>query len=251
MNTEESGYANPPIRQAALEVNFTSPEEGIIALLPDLRQKLADVFPESRDRNLNHVTASKDHPISSKSELNGTQLRSLERSQLAKIGPEGIVVTQIGKYPGWEIFCDAAMRCIDACAEVMPSITYDLLSLRYINQLIVPIPCNLAQFLRIYPQTPDDLDIGSFGEFNTQLEFVAKDPKYGITIRQGVLPNSSETVGALLLDIEVYTRDLESQRLMRHGDETDRLWLTFSDIRNLKNLVFEQSITDEMRALFR
>lgn len=251
VSPKASGYANPPVVQAALEVSFTSPENGIVELLPELRQKLADAFPQFRDRTLNQASASNEASISSSSELNGTQLRSVERSQLAEIGPEGVTVTQVGHYQGWDELRTAATRCIDACAELLPEANFDQLSLRYINQIAVPVPCELSQFLQIYPQTPNDLEFGTFGDFNTQLEFVGKDHRYGITIRQGVLPNISEAKGALLLDIEVYTRDLRSQRLTKSDEETDTLWPTFSEMRALKNIVFEQSITDETRRLFR
>lgn len=126
-------------------------------------------------------------------------------------------------------------------------VLYRTVRLRYINRLLLPTQggrVELNDYLRVGPRSPDDRRFSSAG-FLSQQSMLDNVTGAHVNVVLTTQPRASAEALPVIFDIEVF------QPLLSEPGEWTALSVKIAELRALKNLVFEQSLTEPCSSLYR
>lgn len=147
-------------------------------------------------------------------------------------------------YQDWDRFSATAKQFWETfAAHFRPERVSDI-HLRYLNRIEIPMPlAALPNYLSLYPKVPEGIDTGSSGYL---LRVSLSDPSVPalayVTQRSEYDPVHGMV--PVVFDIDV-------SRVCDFTVADEELWLSIERLRDYKNRLFFESITEETRALFR
>jgi uncharacterized protein (TIGR04255 family) len=152
----------------------------------------------------------------------------------------GFAFHRLNPYETWEPFRTEARRLWELyCAAVGP---VDVLRIgaRYINQLAFPAGRELSEYLQVYPLT--DSVSRALSGYGMNATIPIDDMEDGVLfLQQALLPPDSPEMAKLLLDIQVqFPRNNALE-----------LWDQIERIRPIKNRIFNDCITPQMKESLR
>lgn len=240
-------YPNAPIAEAVLEVRISELGEADFAAV----MRLVDAQYPRRDETAFIGAEIESGPLGVATRatrtLNGVRLASDDGLQIVQLRNNGFAFSRLAPYEDWGTFYAEARRLwflyLDSISD---SVEPTRIALRFINQIAVPAgPVDIDDYLRTRPEISEDIPNATSGYF---LSLDIELPMYEASVRitETVLgPNEEDQRTRLVLDIDVFREHIPSAF---SADEMDAI---FAKLRNAKNLVFEASITDNARSLFR
>lgn len=240
-------YKNPPITEAVIGINFTSPlsEKELAAF----NQKLGRIYPDQQvipnvsftfDINENNFTSPNTQTTTEDSYRlsrdNSTQITILTRA--------AFLLSQLAPYQGWDSISN---RFAEAWAIKTRAIGFKEIArvgMRYINRIDIPLKDDVIvneDYLNIYPYLPKSL--GNMNAYAIQASLPLDKIACNLTINSAVV--SSPIIGHLsfVIDIDISTVGNTPQ-------SDDDIFKLLNEIRLEKNRVFEECITDNARKLF-
>ncbi len=175
----------------------------------------------------------------------GWEFRTAAGDVVLIVDREKVLFSQLAPYPGWEVFRSRVQRDWEWARKTIGIHPIGRVAIRTINRIDVPSQMyQPVQYLTTLPTVPPSLGV-SLDAFTIQVELaVSEDAKRRVRINAGsisemVVPNH----GSLLLDIDLWDDEGQPMRL-------ESAWAQLEELRNLKNHIFEQCITDAARELF-
>ncbi len=241
-------YANAPIREAMVIIQLELPEQADVEELRHLARELPSgyrLFQQRREAEGHfHFEQSGAVSVAAKQQVAGFVYRSADDKYILQALRDFFLFSRLAPYPHWEVFRDEARRVWEAYRRHVNPRKLLKLGLRYINQIDIPeIPGQVEQYFRLYPATPPELAEPLTGLF-MQLRSPQPSVRGELIVNQVLVPPARQGVVSIVLDIELdRTQDVPQT-------EPD-IWQTFEQLRKRKNEVFEASITDRARELFR
>lgn len=239
-------YIKAPILEAALEFRWSSPRS-IDALDAALKSSVYDDFEERKPRF--QVRASIDiakEKVVHERERQGFELALRDGSERILLEKERFVFIQSAPYDRWDYFRSRALGCLEPSIEKLEIAEFSRVGLRFVNRIDAPhtseAGCESDDYITVQFNGPRH-DKGVIEEF--QMRVVKPTEKDGISYALAVattpspLPNHS----GILLDIDVFTK----RSVPSYGEE---LLQILNDMREEKNEIFEECITDKTRSLF-
>ena len=244
---------SPPIKEAvvALTTNDVSPSRltelmgckdrlGMLAAtVRPIRQKTVTVHFEGADNT--HDEASGDDEGT---ELIGYRFESEDGSYVLQMKKDGVVVSQVKNYEGWEKFLDVARiawGCFhDTCAPDLVKRT----ATRFINEIRVPCAdkCDLEGYVNIKSALPTGIQIEPVSHLHQYTFRYSKD--VNINLVEVVLQMQEENVIPVIVDTDVFTH---TEYLSESGD----FWNRLDEFRGIKNEMFIAHVTDKaLKELF-
>lgn len=164
------------------------------------------------------------------------------------IRDRSVVYARLAPYPGWDVFFAEAS---DAFRRVRGRLGYRpvrRVGARYVNRIDIPKgpdapPLRYNDYLAFGPPSTSLLGMNSPTNYLVQCDFFPDSGWAKAIVRSGTQTPALIRHASLLLDIDVFVdtavpqQEAEIEALMHR-------------LRDLKNRVFEDCITDEARALF-
>ena len=239
---------NAPITEAIIDLRVRLPSEFQIEKFSSLRETLHDQYQDVEERRLSKVAFDMEagKPVVQPPEDKGIEaylFKSADNTKVAQFRKDGFTFSRLKPYTSWEdILAEAKNLWKLYVATASPELVTRI-AVRYINQLNIPLPIDdFARYLTVPPRVPVNVpqDVSSFFS-----RVVVHDLEQDIAanIIQVLQGSSMPNHVAIILDIDVY-KQKES------GFEESDIWLTFERLRDLKNRIFFDSVTEETVSLY-
>jgi uncharacterized protein (TIGR04255 family) len=239
-------YPKAPITEALIEVQFGVAQG--IGTLQKASKQLGEFYPsEEMLQNIEfRVDAANPKNSEARVDENARSYRRMSAnvSELVLLMPSSFVVSQLAPYPGWQIFLERFSRDWQIWKRIVGYVKISRVGVRYINRLDIPSgkgSIRPADYLNVYVKTPE-----LFGEhraYGCQAEMVLDSSNFKLILNSGGVPSPLAAHTSLLLDIDIIKDDDPPQK-------DDELIAVLSSIRESKNMVFENLVTDAARELF-
>lgn len=236
--------AHPPIEQAAIEVIVTPPQvdfadlDKVVAALAADYPKKTDIRRQAIQVQLAHA----DGPQGQFEDLGqfGWQLFSNDGRRGIQVRTDGVLLTQRGEYEDWESCYEDFHKAVVTYFEALKPERVRRASSRFINKLELKPGVAIEDLIKVPLPMPTGFDDVKIANMASRISF--QDPETGL---QGTLILMADGAQpALILDIDV--ADLEPGPLSA-TDLKDR----FDRLREFKNRIFRQSLTDKQLEVYR
>lgn len=213
--------------------------------LRDFSQRYLSSLPNVNDMHSLQIGVSTTTPLSLAQQPIGVRLATEGNKKVLALRTNGFAFELGAPYPTWEEFsAEASKYWSEYVREFHPS-SVTRYAVRYINRIVIPeAPIEADKYFNLRPEIPDDLDV-KVDQLFMQLRF--KVPKFGddilVTSNVGLAEPTDPTKMNFILDFDVVGTN--------HLPIVDSvIFEHLNKLRDLKNELFELSITDDTRRLF-
>lgn len=237
-------YPAPPIVEAVVQIHYSEPLKKPVSA--KLLKRLTSAYANNvlvqgvsanvdfQNRQTNFVDADPQ-----------VRLSSDDQADVLIVQPDALTWSRLAPYQGWDALLERVARDFDVANSLAGYRKIDRLGVRYINRIDVPTTAsNLSHYedyIRIHLSLPPFLDV--INGYAWRFEKVFPDEGFIAIIQStSVLPVIPRT-SPFIFDIDVTC----SQNLpVKREDVLAKL----NEMRELKNNIFELSMTDKARIAF-
>jgi len=237
-------YSKPPIVEAVIDFSFG--EFFGSRDMERLRDRFKREYPSIHDQFAVQVKVENGSAQASSAERVGFRMSSKEGNDVLVIGSQNIVTSRLARYEGWNGLYQRAQKNLAICRKIIGNKRLSKVGLRYINRFDIDLVELKSGFIEDYVKVytmPGNLIGFDLKGFNNVFEAI--DPVTAFMIRVGSY--SSQPV---LIDHAAYILDIDVIN-MTPSLNFDLVEEQLEKMRELKNRIFEASITDKMRAAIR
>nr|WP_299503204.1 TIGR04255 family protein [uncultured Rhizobium sp.] len=233
-------YSRPPITESVIELRFS--EEIDFETIVKRSIKFKRNYPNEL-KNFDVVGEFSEKGVFGKSVEVGLRLSSKDELEVLSINKNSLMVSHLAPYPGWNKFSARFHRDFDLFTELFGRRSFTRAGMRYINRLDVPLGASdERKFINVYPHLPD-FGASNTGTFAMTSTFELAEQGLGVTLQSATVESPVPRCTSLVIDIDVFAAtDLPMRYDMWEGK--------LDHMRNVKNEIFERSITAEARRLF-
>jgi uncharacterized protein (TIGR04255 family) len=156
----------------------------------------------------------------------------------------GFTYNWLKPYSTWEELRSVAKDCWQIYSEVVKPLSVTRISLRYINNLELPISMNdFGEYLETQPTIPANLP-QHLGHFLTRVALVDEVSATEAIVTQvfdGIIRPTHITI---ILDIQPF------KNVVLLPSEEDEIWRICDQLRDFKNTIFFESLTEKAVRLY-
>lgn len=244
-------FENPPIQEALLDIHVTLPSDVRLETLKKFHEGLEGRFPQMEERisweqGFQISGAGETHAVRSSRSVDGYIFVSKAEGKAVQARRDGFTFNKLRPYSHWEAFSAEAKELWERYVALARPASVQRVALRYLNRIPLPLPLrDLREFCLLFPDLPQALPQGMSAFF---LRVTLPDPEAPcastVTLTfEPALPGA--TVLNLILDNEA------AYVLGSLNVDTEVIWSRLAVLRDLKNKVFDATLTEEAKKLFR
>jgi uncharacterized protein (TIGR04255 family) len=224
-----------PVQEAVVDIRVKLPPHDFSLSELDLHEQIIGLYPgkeEIREDDAN------------KNSL-GFEFHSVDVRQIVQFRNDGFTFSRFSPYTSWaDIRSEVSKLWSIYNNAVHPVITR--VATRYINRINIPGPdCCFEDYLSAPPVVPKNLPQGIVGFINKIKIFEPEINAIAIITQDFepvVRPDVKSDYYPLILDIDVFTSTPD-------GIDESTAWDLLEKLRNFKNRVFFDSITDKLKEM--
>ncbi len=243
-------YAHPPIVEAVVEFRFAGGLEVSDELLASLRAALSQDYPgETRISNQIQMQAQLGEAglsAAAQSSVHKFLFPSADGLRLVGVGHRSLSLHVLKPYPGWPDFKSRVETALDVYRETVAPDAIVGLAVRYIDQVVLPADPDLilAEYFVGLPARPAAMP-GGLASFHVVTQAVEPETATTAVLTLASGQRTLEGGATVLYDLNLI-RDCSEPPVGFEGwqEPLDELHTRQRDI-------FEQSITEKTRELFR
>ena len=239
-------YNNAPIREAIFDIRVEGLKNSNLEQLENLFEVFKEIYPIKQKKinlagKIEIVEDSVKTPFSS--QLNGFVFKTQDEGRQVQVRLDGFTFNWVNNYSEWNEFSAEAFRLWSIYRNEFSNLKISRIALRYINRIKIPLPISEFQdYIVNMPPIPASLP-QSYSNFFMRIEVPCDKGETSIVLSE-TIENPTKEYLPFILDIDVYKLgDLSSL-------DNNQLQSKFEELRNLKNITFENCITDKTRNLF-
>lgn len=242
-----AGYPHPPITEAIIEFRFDG--TGAQKNFEAATKRLMKAYPRTEDLRqieiiLNGETATTsvtpDSPIVRK-------MTSADGADIVLLDPARVAVSRLAPYIGWEKFIAHFRNVLTLASAIVKKRSLTRIGVRFINRIDVPADeygmFDHGDYLRI-GLAPLPFDHGPIGGLAFSVTSLLEMGKFGLVLNCSKAASPLIGHAALIVDIEIFNQN-------QLPSTQEQIWAQVGEFRVWKNRVFENTITDLARKLFR
>jgi uncharacterized protein (TIGR04255 family) len=234
-----------PIIEALIDFRVNLPTEFTVDTFSNISDDFTRKYPKKEslvsgefEFKIEEGKATMKPPIDKG--VQGYVYKSDDDKNVAQFRIDGFTFSRLSPYTSWdEVFSEASGLWKLYCSKSSPSLI-SRIAVRYINRLDIPASLtNLRKYLTAPPEVPKKLP-QQMNKFLTRVMIQEDDITANIiqALDKSLKP---EHIG-VILDIDVY-------KVNKKGFDIEKIPPEFDKLRELKNLIFFESITEEMARL--
>jgi uncharacterized protein (TIGR04255 family) len=231
---------NAPITEAVLEIRTDLPPGTGGDELDVFAKAIGPTYSNRRERVRVSLSIAGEGATSSK-EVDGLWIQHRDEPQVVQARLDGFAFSRLHPYDRWDSLRDEAKQLWDTYCRVLKPIRVTRLGLRYINAIELPVDDDPSKVLTLLPALPSILAPVGLSGFT--LEFISDHPDFEATAKVlEHLPNvaqGAQTV-SVILDVDVF-------KLRELAPDDPAVWEHLAQLRELKNVVFFNTITPATR----
>ncbi|MGH8551205.1 MAG: TIGR04255 family protein [Methylococcales bacterium] len=251
MNLENLNLKSPPIVEAVLDIECDLPPDLVFSTLEKpARDRFSDYYPVARSQFVQeHQIGLKpnEHPsVSIRHTVQSFQFLQSNEKQLVQVRTQGFSFNRLAPYTNLDDYLPEIERTWQIYVELANPVQIRLVRLRYINRIELPMSTGLVQlddYFKVTPHLPEEERLSLVGFFN-QHAAVENETGNLVNIVLTAQPLSEQKL-PIIFDTTVASS---------MGGETND-WLLIREkileLRNLKNRIFRNTLTDKCLKLFR
>lgn len=244
-------FKNPPIQEALLDIQVTLPPDVKLETLKKFGEGLDARFPETQERiswkqGFQIGGAGETHAIRSSRSVDGYLFISKADGKVAQARRDGFTFNKLRPYSNWETFSAEAKELWERYVALARPASVQRVALRYLNRIALPLPVgDLRDYCLLFPDLPAALPQG-MSEFFLRVTLPVPDAPSASSVTLTFDPPAPDAaVLNLILDNEA------ACVLGSLNVDTEAIWSKLAALRELKNKVFDASLTEETKKLFR
>ena len=240
----------PPIIEAVLDIDCDMPPAVEVgALESPARSAFRDRYPKFRTLFLQEhmIEARADTPptMSVRRGIQGFQFLQEDEKQLVQVRAQGFSFNRLAPYSSLDDYLPEMERAWRVFVALASPVQVRLVRLRYINRIPLPMPegrVELNEYVKIGPRLPDETKLTLFGFLN---RVAAVETETGNRVNIIVTSQPPEEKWLpVILDIEaVADGSIEPV-------DWPAILARIQSLRDLKNMVFSSTLTDQCLKLF-
>jgi hypothetical protein len=242
---------HPPIVEAVLDIDCDlPPDQDLMALEAPAREAFKALYPKY-DRQLlqeHRIEAKSDAsatPFSSRHTVQALRFHQEGGKQLVQVRALGYSFNRLAPYTALDDYLEEIERTWRIYVGLAKPSQVRLIRLRYINRILLPMTSEgllLDDYFKLGPSLPEDdkLELVSFFNQYTATE-VATEFQVDVTL---TVQQEDDRKLPIIFDNSVVSVDAAPP------DDWAHLLDTIRGLRNLKNRVFKDTLTDKCLELF-
>jgi len=250
MNDRLLNLKSPPIVEAVLDVDCDMPPGlDVAGLQTASRNAFQDRYPKFQVQHMQalQVEAGSDRApnVTTKQGIQAFQFLQEDGKQLVQVRPQGFSFNRLAPYSTLDDYVPEMERTWRLFVELAAPVQVRVVRLRYINRILLPLTegsVKLEHYLRFGPQLPGE-DKLVLRDFLNQHHAVELETGNHVNIVLAAQPQENDML-PIILDIESF--------ILEDGEPND--WVAIcakiKSLRQLKNSVFRNSLTDKCLDLF-
>ncbi|WP_374428990.1 TIGR04255 family protein [Tabrizicola sp.] len=237
-------YVAPPIIEAVVQYSFSDNLD--IKVVSSACDVLMDHFASKTDRrSVSSTIDLQTAQVKSDVQHIGFELVNGDGNRILILDTNSVVLSQKGTYSGWGDFVSWIDAELTNIITLIGDVSVSRLGVRFVNRLDVPLQDNLGRFEDFVTVYPRDFSFGGTNVTRFIVSFSREIPEtnHGFNITCGTVESPAPASLGILLDIDAFAVFLD-------GRPMSNLSETLAELREVKNKVFEESITDAAREKF-
>lgn len=235
-------YDAPPVIEAVIQFRYAEPVSKALhaKLLKRLRRDYVNQL------SLQTVGANVDFAKQEAAFVAEPQLRLSSKNETDVLTVHATTLTwsRLAPYEGWDALSERVRRDVQIVHDVTGLRKIVQIGVRYINRIDIPMDRPIIRYedyLTINLSLPETWDgISSYG---WRLERRYPDDQLLVIVQSAIIAPEIPNYAAFLLDIDVIRQENIPVKL-------EEIFILLENMRNLKNEIFELSVTDTARASF-
>ena len=245
MEVKQSYYENAPIILSIIQFRYSKIESFDIKIVKNLANKFKSEFPIINERFVHSIVVnnggnSETSVSIEDKQFDGIQIMSKNRQEIFTITETKFTFQSHEKYTGWENFRNKAFKFWNIFNQLFNVNELNGISLRYVNKINLPL--DLKQTNKYFTTYLKD-DKNSFSIGNFQFKFTSFERENNFKI------NISHLLDAPLEDSVPYIFDIDVLYNEKMKSDDESVLNLFEKIRNKKNELFNNGITEETKKL--
>jgi uncharacterized protein (TIGR04255 family) len=237
-------YAKPPIVEATVEVRTS--EQLDRRDLERCRDRFKKRYEKVEDLAEVTLAITVGGAVTHQSKPMGFKLTAANAVDVLIINPFSIAMSRFAPYANWEALIGDFQQNYELYVKIVGRRPVVRIGARYQNRIDVPKAlikgANWPDFIRVFPSLPEEI-ADNTGQYYMNVQPSFRDTKVKLIIQTGPITEVLLDHTSLQLDIDAF---IDSDLATR----VDLLWAEFAQLRDVKNAVFENCITDASRKLF-
>jgi len=246
--SEREVFPNAPITEAILDIRVTPSSDKVVSALRDMHDRIKERFPtveglagfegeflveqgSAQTRATVHAT--------------GFLFRSSDQTRVVQATQQGFTYSKLKPYEHWERLRDEAKELWQVYCQLARPQLGSRIALRYINRIELPVPFQeFKEYILTVPEVAPGVS-QSLSHFFLRLEIPYPEVPATVIVNLTIDPSGiTPSVLPLIFDIDVF-------RETALDPSTETMWESFESLRDLKNQIFLNSLTDKAKELFR
>jgi uncharacterized protein (TIGR04255 family) len=240
-------YRNAPIAEAALDIRVRAPKGLTADVLDSVRD---DAYPFARPRLVKVEFKVGQQPGNLPGQIKGevsntpigSAFASADQKQVFQVRTDGFTHNRLAPYVDWASFSGEARRLWTKYESGVKPERIELLGLNYLNQILVPLGASFEDYLKTYIYIPPELP-QKVNTYNLSIQIPWPEDGILVYVSQALAPAVKVGFATMILNIQAFNQIDKSPEDVSDSD----IWQVFDKLRDVKNAVFEGSITDLVR----
>ncbi len=241
-------FSNAPITEALLDIRAAVPKGVTLDTLAAFQNSLESRYPNRKERRAweDMVQLGPAGAVEMRQKATGPDgfiFTSADGRQLVQARLDGFTFNRLRPYVSWEALRDEAREHWERYRTIATPEGVSRIALRYINRLDIPLTVtDFKQYVRTGPEIAPGLPQG-LAAFLMRL-VVPMERFQSIAIITETMEAPKEDKLPFILDIDVFVE-------RPFSPDDGAMWEAFERLRECKNTVFFESVTEAAKELFR
>lgn len=237
-------YKNPPIKEAVFDIRINRLKNDKLNVIEKLHESITD-FPIKQKivTFAGKIEFKSNKPLQSSThgqDIDGFVFLSEDKNKQVQFRLDGYTYNILNTYDSWEVHFDEFWNFWELYQKELKPDEIIRIATRFINRIKLPSSIDFDDYITNMPPIPSCLP-QKFSAFFTQTKTPIPVQNKEVIINETI--ETPENDLFFILDIDVYELGEEIIK----NDLVDK----FTELRKIKNEVFECCITDKTRELFR
>ena len=236
---------NAPITEAIIDFRVKASAGVNAKKFADLKPRLTAHLPKMEEQRRFQVQATfevtRDQaqaPTLRTLGLQGYRFKSGDEKTIAQFRVDGFTVNRLRPYTSWEELFPQAMELWRLYCDTAQPITVTRLALRYINRIeLIASNIDFDAYLRAGPSVPPEVP-QSLSGFLTRVTIQNSEMNIFAHVAQALEASGQHQQPTIILDIDAFKGG-------QFTPEDPIIEDTFGELREFKNLIFFNYLTDE------
>ena len=243
-------FPNAPITEAILDIKAKLPDGVGLNIFDEFQENIKDRFGDRKTKHSFQAefrfSPGKDEttPLVPKDKIEGYLFHCKNENKIVQARLDGFTFNKLQPYENWNKFHSEARELWELYSKIVKPISIDRIALRYINRIEIPLPFDdFSEYILTNPQIAPGLP-QALSHFLMRIEIPNDEIKaIAIIIQTMQKPTESQKLPLIF--------DIDAIKKANYTEKESDMWKDFNLLRQFKNEIFFNSITEKTKELFK